>query len=75
MKPVSATQRTHILSLLDSGHSGYDISTQTSVSVASISRLHFRHRPYIKKASGGHPSKLSEQDIHYAIQLIDTDKS
>ena len=75
MKPVSATQRTHILSLLDFGHSGYDISSQTGVSVASISRLRSRHCPYIKKASGGHPSKLSKQDIHYAIRLIGTGKA
>ena len=64
MKAVSATQRNHILSLLDSGHSGHDISSQTGVSNATISRLHSRHRPYIKKASGGRPSKLSEQDLH-----------
>ena len=31
--------------------------------------------PYIKKASGGHPSKLSEQDIRYAIRLIGTGKA
>ena len=67
MKPVSAAQCNHILSLLDSGHSGYGISSQTGVSVVSISRLHSRHCPYIKKSSGGHSSKLSEQDIHYAI--------
>jgi transposase len=75
MKPVSAAQHIHILSLLDSGHSGYDISSQTGVSVASISRLCSRHCHYIKKASGGHPSKLFEQDIHYAIQLIGTGKA
>ena len=75
MKPVSAAQCNHILSLLDSGHSGYDISSQTGVSVASISRLRSRHHPYIKKASGGHPSKLSEQDIRYAIRLIGTGKA
>jgi len=64
-----------ILSLLDSGHSRYDISSQTGVSVTSISRLRSRHRPYIKKASGGRPSKLSEQDICYAIWLIGTGKA
>jgi hypothetical protein len=36
MKPVSAAQHNHILSLLDSGHSGYDISSQIGVSVASL---------------------------------------
>jgi|SRR5882762_1051354 len=75
MKPVSAAQCNHILSLLDSGHSGYDISSQTGVSVASISRLCSRHCPHIKKASGGCPSKLSEQDICYAIQLIGTGRA
>ena len=75
MKAVSAAQCNHILSLLDSGHSGYDIHSQTGVSVASISRLHSRHCPYIKKASGGRPSKLSEQNIRYAIQLIGTGKA
>ena len=40
-----------------------------------ISRLHSRHHPYIKKASGGCPSKLSEQDLCYATQLIGTSKA
>jgi transposase len=75
MKAVSAAQRNHILSLLDSGYSGHDISSQTGVSNATISILRSRHRPYVKKASGGHPSKLSEQDLHYAIQLIGTGKA
>jgi hypothetical protein len=75
MKPISAAQHIHILSLLDSGHSRYDISSQTGVSVAFISRLCSKHHPYIKKASGGRPSKLFKQDIHYAIRLIGTGKA
>jgi transposase len=75
MKPVSATQRNLILSLLDSGYSGHEISSQTGVSNATISRLRSRNCPYIKKASGGRPSKLSEQDIRYAIRLIGTGKA
>ena len=47
MNPVSAAQHNHILSLLDSGHSGYDISSQTGVSVASISILCSSHHHYI----------------------------
>ena len=31
--------------------------------------------PSHQKASGGRPSKLSEQDIRYAIQLIGTGKA
>ena len=74
MKPLSTAQHNHILSLLDSDHSKYDISSQTGVSVAFISKL-CRHHPYIKKASRGHPSKLFGQDIHCAIRLIGTSKA
>ena len=72
MKALSVAQHNHILSLLDSGHSGHEISSQTGVSNATISRLYSRHHPYHKKASGSCPSKLSEQDLHYATQLIGT---
>ena len=75
MKALSVAQCNHILSLLDSGHSGHEISSQTGVSNATISRLCSRHCPYIKKASGGHPSKLSEQNLCYATQLIGTGRA
>ena len=75
MKALSAAQYNQILSLLDPGHSGHDISSQTGVSNATISILHSRHCPYIKKASGGCLSKLSEQDLHYATQLIGNGKA
>ena len=75
MKPLSTAQTTQILHLLDSGHSGYEISTLTSVSKSAISRLRLRHRPYITKAPGGRPSKLSDTDICHAIRLIGTGKA
>ena len=62
MKPASAAQSNDIISLLDFGHSEYEIS-QTGFSVASISKLCFRHCPYIKKASGSCPFRLYEQDM------------
>ena len=49
MKALSVAQHNHILSLLDSGHSGHEISSQTGVSNATISRLYSRHHPYHKK--------------------------
>ena len=55
--------------------SGYDIESQTGASNATISRLCSRHCPYIKMSSGGCPSKLSEQDLCYAIWLIGTGKA
>ena len=75
MQALPVVQHNHILSLLDSGHSGHDISPQTGVSNTTISRLCSRHHSYIKKASGGHPSELSEQDLHYATQLIGTGRA
>jgi len=75
MKPLSTAQTTHILHLLDSGHSGHEIHTLTGVSNAAISRLRFRHRPYLTKARGGRPSKLTDTDIRYAIRLIGTGKA
>lgn len=75
MKALSTAQSNHILSLLDSGHSGHEISAQTGVSNTTISRLHSRYCPYLKKSSGGCPSKLSEQDMCYALQLIGTGKA
>jgi len=67
MQPLSAAQCKHILSLLDSGHSAHQISSSTGIHIA-ISRLCRKHR-------GGHPSKLSEADTHYALQLITSEKA
>ena len=75
MKALSVAQHNHVLSLLDSGHSGHEISSQTGVSNATISRLCSRHHLYIKKASSGHLSELSEQDLHYATWLIGTGRA
>jgi transposase len=70
MKALSAAQETHILSLLDSGISGHKISSQTGVSVATISRICSRHRSHLHKAPGGCPTKLSDTNIRHALRLI-----
>lgn len=75
MKAISTAQSNHILSLLDSGHSGHEISTLTGASTASISRLHSRYRPYLTKAPGGRPSKLSDTNIRHALRLISSGKA
>jgi transposase len=75
MKALPAAQCNHILSLLDSGHSGNEISSITGVGTTTVTRLHSRYRPYLHKSSGGHPSKLSTTDIRHAIHLIGTGKA
>jgi transposase len=75
MKALSSADSQHILFLLDSGLSGHQISIQTGVSNATISRLRSRYRPYLQKASGGRPPKLSESDIRHATRLIGTGKA
>ena len=75
MKPLSPADSDHILFLLDSGYSGGQIASKTGVSNSTISRLRSRHRPYLKKALGGRPSKLSDTNIRYALHLIGTGKA
>src|SRR3954453_16654392 len=75
MKALSSADCSYILSLLDSGHSGHEISSITGAGIATISRLCSRYCPYLHKSSGGCPFKLSTTDIHYAIRLIDKRKA
>ena len=75
MKDTSSAQVTFVLSLLDSGHTGYQISSQTGLSTGTISKIRSRHRPNLSKSTGGRPSKLSENDIRYATRLITSGKA
>ena len=75
MHPVSGAQLNHILSLLDSGHSAHDISPLTGLHHTTISRMQRKHHPYLQKVIGGHPTKLSEADTHYAQHLITSRKA
>ena len=74
MKDTSTAQINQVVSLLNSGHTGYQISIQTGLSTATISRIHSKHCSNLPKSSGGHPSKLSENNIHYATWLIGSGK-
>jgi transposase len=74
MKSISPAQKTQVLKLLDTGLSGHQISSQTGVSISTISRLCSRHCPYTKKAPGSCPSKLSDANIQHAIHLIGSGK-
>ena len=70
MKQLTPAVSNHILFLLDSGNSCQQISHRTGVSKSTISSLGSRYRPYLKKAAGGCPSKLSDSNICYALCLI-----
>ena len=59
MHALSASQLEKVLHLIDSDHSNRQISSLTSHSTATISRLWSKHRPHIPKSSGGRPLKLS----------------
>ena len=75
MKDTSTAQINQVLSLLDSGHTGYQISIQTGLSTSTISRIRSKHCPNLSKSSGGHSSKLSENNIHCATRLIGTGRA
>ena len=75
MKDTSTAQVNFVLSLLNSGHTGYQISSKTGLSTATISRICSKHCSNLPKASGGCPSKLSENNICYATQLISSGKA
>ena len=75
MKALTPHQRNNILSLLDSGYSAHQISSSTGVHHTTISKLHRQYCPYLKKQSGGRPSKLSDADVRYAQHLITSRKA
>jgi transposase len=75
MKDTSTAQLNSILSLLDSGYTGYQISSKTGLSTSTISRIRSKHCSSLPKASGGRPLKLSENDLRYATRLIGTGKA
>ena len=70
MKSLTPALQHPILSLIDSRLSGHQISSQTGVSNATISRLCSKHCPSLQKSLGGCPTKLSETNICHAISLI-----
>src|SRR6266436_7792853 len=70
MHKLTTAQTLNIITLLDSGLSGVQISHQTGLSTAAISRICSEHCPDLPKSSGGRPSKLTPANISYAAHLI-----
>ena len=75
MCTLSPASKNHILHLLDAGHSAKAIAASTGYGVATISRLHSKHHPYLFKSSGGYPHKLSTANIHFVQCLISAEKA
>src|SRR5436305_9558408 len=75
MRSLSTTQRNHILSLLDSGHSACQIQSSTGVGLSTISRLCSKHCSSLQKSLGGHPAKLTILNIWHAAHLITSGKA
>ena len=75
MKPLTTSQLSHILHLLDSGASAHHISTTTGTHLSTISRIRSKHRPELPKPTGGHPKLLSPSDTRYVIRLITSQKA
>ena len=74
MRSLSATQKSTILSQLDFGHSIHSVASSIGFGIATISRLHSKECSNLQKSTGGHPSKLSSTNIHYAQHLITSGK-
>jgi transposase len=74
MKSLSPASQTHILFLLDAGHSASHISSTTGFHTSTIFRLHSKHHPHLAKSTGGHPFKLSPTHIRHAIRLLTSGK-
>ena len=70
MQPLTATQRSDILNLLDSGISAHNIASKLHVSIASISQVRSKYRPDLPKSTGGRPHKLTSANIDYARRMI-----
>ncbi|KAF7762702.1 hypothetical protein Agabi119p4_9303 [Agaricus bisporus var. burnettii] len=75
MKPLTPSQLSHILNLLDSGASAHEISTSTSIHHSTISRIRSKHRPNLATSSGGRPRLLTSSDTRYAVRLITSQKA
>ena len=70
MRPLTLAQHTRIITLLDAGTSGHQIHNLTGLGIGTISRLCSQYCSELAKSSGGHPSKLTPDNIGYAKQIV-----
>src|SRR6266481_2852297 len=75
MRPLSLDKLNIVISRLNSGQTTCQISSSTSFSIGTISKIHSAHCPDVSKSSGGHPVKLSPANIWHAVNLITSGKA
>ncbi|KAG8750043.1 hypothetical protein FRC14_000866, partial [Serendipita sp. 396] len=75
MPRLTPAVREHVLALLDSGHSGYQIYAITGVHPSTVSRIRSISCLDITKSIGGRPSKLSDTNLRHAVCLITSGKA
>src|ERR1700677_2745292 len=71
MQPLSD----HIITLLNSGASGYAIHHATGASTGAISKIHSEYCPELPKPSDGHSHKLTSANINYVKCIIHMHKA
>ena len=74
MKSISTGQYDHILFLLDSGKSGYEIKFTTGISASTISHICSQYHSDLPKALRGCPSKVTDTNICHAMCLVTSGK-
>jgi hypothetical protein len=70
MQVLSTATCEHIITLLNSGASGYAIHHATGASTGAISKIHSEYCPDLPKSSGGCSRKLTLANINYARHII-----
>jgi transposase len=75
MKPISDEVRNNIVSLLDSGLSGRQISARLNVGRSTVNRVRAATRHETEKPRAGRPAKLSVADKRRLVRTITSGKA
>ena len=73
MRPISAAQRSSVVSLLNEGYSQRQIQARTGLGKGNVGRIS-KEVGNKENHSGGRPSKLSTRDKHTIIRQVTTGK-
>ena len=74
MKPLSASTRQNVISLLESGRLFSEIAKTTGTSKVSIYRISKKPTFHIPHGRNGAPKKLSDQGCRQIVRLITSGK-
>ena len=75
MRPLSVDKLNIVISRLHSGQTTYQISSSTSVSIGTISKICSEDYSNLPKSTGDCPVKLSPANIHHAVNLFTSGKA